>query len=540
MFAEGELLALADVAEVTVVSKSMVAHFLATGAGAFAAAAISSIVLTMLVRRLAPMVGLVDRPDAHRKLHNRVVPLGGGAAVFLSSALVVLGLMFIPNYFQDIVWAVRSECLVFLLAGAIIVVVGLIDDRIALRGRYKLLGQTVAASVLMAGGLVIHNIGIFGWEISLGWLAIPFTLFWLLGAINSVNLLDGIDGLATVLGFIMVGTIAAMGVLVGNMPVAILGLVFAGSLLGFLRLNLPPASVFLGDAGSMLIGMVVGALAIRGALKGAGTVLLAAPLAVWTIPILDSLAAILRRKLTGRSIYTTDRGHLHHRLLDMLGSNSKVLVWIGAFCAVTSAGTLLSVFLKSDMIALVVCSALVIILVATGVFGRAEWALLTTRFRHLGRALVERPEPQSRVRQETIRLQGNRPWELLWASLTESAEKFGLIQIRLDLNLPRQHEGYHAFWECPNAEKAKQCWRMEIPLTLADQSVGYLKLAGARNGHTVCEEIERIMTMLEPFETQLRTMVHDRVAAAGGNGELVAVGAADEGQIVLVDQAHPR
>ena len=143
---------------------------------------------------------------------------------------------------------------------------------------------------------------------------------------NSVNLLDGIDGLATMLGIILIATFAALAAAAGRMEVAWIAMVFAGSLCGFIRFNLPPASIFLGDSGSMLIGLVVGTLAIQGTLKGPGTVLLAAPLAVWTIPILDSAAAILRRKLTGRSIYATDRGHLHHRLLERLGSNSRVLV----------------------------------------------------------------------------------------------------------------------------------------------------------------------------------------------------------------------
>jgi len=196
-----------------------------------------------------------------------------------------------------------------------------------------------------------------------------------LGAINAINLLDGIDGLAATLGFIMACTIAVMAMIVHAYPVAVVALVFASSLLGFLCFNFPPATIFLGDAGSMLIGLVVGSLAIRGALKGPGTVLLAAPLAVLAIPIFDSLAAILRRKLTGRSIYVTDRGHLHHRLLDLMGSNRKVLLAAAIFCLLTSLGTLLSVSLANDLIALLACSALVIILIATGVFGRAEIAL---------------------------------------------------------------------------------------------------------------------------------------------------------------------
>ena len=192
------------------------------------------------------------------------------------------------------------------------------------------------------------------------------------------------------LGIILSCTIAAMSVVTGNHGVAIIAMVFAGSLLGFMRFNFPPASIFLGDTGSMLIGLVVGALAIRGSLKGAGTVLLAAPLAVWTIPIFDSVAAVLRRKLTGQSIYATDRGHLHHRLLNLLGSNRKVLGWVAFCCAVISFATLVGLVLKDDRIMFLTCFAVVAIFIVTGVFGRVELLLVGTGLRkvgpHVGRA----------------------------------------------------------------------------------------------------------------------------------------------------------
>jgi UDP-GlcNAc:undecaprenyl-phosphate GlcNAc-1-phosphate transferase len=134
--------------------------------------------------------------------------------------------------------------------------------------------------------------------------------------------------LATVLGIILSVSICALAAMTHHAAVAVAALVFAGSLLGFLPFNLAPAKVYLGDAGSMLIGLVVGGLSIRASLKGPGTVLLAAPLAILTIPILDSAVAILRRRLAGRSIYETDRGHIHHRLLARFGSKHKVLLCV--------------------------------------------------------------------------------------------------------------------------------------------------------------------------------------------------------------------
>ena len=230
--------------------------------------------------------------------------------------------------------------------------------------------------MLIASGVLIRKIGLFGMEIDLGLLAIPVTVLWLTGAINALNLLDGMDGMATVIGLILSLAICALAVLTGHAAVAVAALVFAGALLGFLPFNLSPAKIYLGDAGSMLIGIVVGCLSIRATVKGAGTVLLAAPLAVMTIPILDSFAAILRRRLAGQSIYAADRGHLHHRLLAHFGNKYTVLVCVAICSAITCGFALVSTATKNDIVALVASLAVVATLAVTGWFGRGEFVLL--------------------------------------------------------------------------------------------------------------------------------------------------------------------
>ena len=387
------------------------------------AACVASSALTALVSRMALRLGWRDNPDNHRKIHRRPTPFGGGVAIFGATVAVLGALWWVPNPFREMLWEHWDGLLGLLLASAVIVTVGLVDDCLGMRVRQKLFGQILAAFIVMAGGLLIRRVGILGWEIELHFLSVPFTLFWLLGAINALNLLDGIDGLATTLGLILVGTIALMAAKMERPEVVIIAVVFAGGLLGFLRFNFPPASVFLGDGGSMLIGLVVGTLAIQGSLKGPGTVLLAAPLAVWTIPVFDTAAAILRRRLRGRSIYTGDRSHIHHRLLDRLGSSLKVLGWLAACCAVTSAAALISVFLKNDLIALLTCAAVVTIFIVTGVFGRVEFLLLGRRLWRVGLSLLPGVATRrARIFQATFRLHGSRQWDSLWQALLESAE----------------------------------------------------------------------------------------------------------------------
>src|SRR5205085_11618611 len=153
----------------------------------------------------------------------------------------------------------------------------------------------------------------------------------------------------------------------------------AGALLGFLFFNFPPATIFLGDCGSMLVGLVVGVLAIDASVKGAATVALAGPLALLVIPIFDTSAAIVRRKLTGRSIYTTDRGHLHHVLQRNGMSNRLVLLLVAGLCLLASGGALLTLALNNELFALVSAGAVVGILVISRLFGHAEFLLIKER-----------------------------------------------------------------------------------------------------------------------------------------------------------------
>jgi UDP-GlcNAc:undecaprenyl-phosphate GlcNAc-1-phosphate transferase len=497
---------------------------------AFLAACLASLFLTMAMRKIAPRIGLVDRPDDHRKLHGRPVPMGGGLAVFLATGLVLAVVLVIPNPWNLVLKQDWLDILGFSLAGGGLVALGLVDDRWGLRGRHKLLGQVAAASALVFSGLVVRQIGLFGYQIDLGLLAVPATLFWLVGAINAINLLDGVDGMAATLGVILSLTIALMAAWTGHPAVAVVALVFAGSLLGFLRYNFPPASIFLGDSGSMLIGLMVGALAIRASIKGPGTVLLAAPLVVWTLPIFDSLTAILRRKLTGRSIYTSDRGHLHHRLMDAFGTGRKALLVVALCSLVTSAAALASVSFKRDSIALATGLGVVAVSVVSGVFGRGEFLLLAARLRGIVRSLLRpRASKHSRAHQACVRLQGTRQWELLWETLTESADRLQLERVHLNLNLPAIHEGYNATWERPGLDRLESLWRMEFPLVAGGQPVGFLRISGKSNGEGACERMETLLDLVRPFETRLQSLAEEGLETAAAKGELLAVGAAGNG-----------
>ncbi len=371
------------------------------------------------------------------------------------------------------------------------------DDRRVLRGCYKVLGQAAAVAVVMGCGVVVRDIHLFGCQMDLGLLSFPFTAFLLLGAINSLNLLDGMDGLLGSVGAVISLAMAGMAVLTGHWAVAALAAALAGALFGFLRYNLPPASIFMGDCGSMLVGLVVGVLAVEGSLKAPATIALSAPLVLLTLPILDTTAAIIRRKLTGRSIYTTDRGHLHHCLLRRGFSTWRVLILVSSFCLLTGAGVLASEAFNNEWIALLTGLAVVVVLVVTRLFGYAEMMLVTERLKSLGGSLFVRKD-EGAARQVEVRLQGSADWKEVWDAVTAAAETLNLRQVRLDVNAPSLHEGYHARWDRTHDDgEAPHLWRAEVPLTTRGLTVGRLEIVGGPDREPVWMKIAALTKAVE-------------------------------------------
>lgn len=479
---------------------------------------------TWLLRWGCTRVGIIDRPDTHRKGHGRAIALGGGVAVLVSLATAVAILYAVENPLQRFFVGEETTLVALLVGSTAICLCGFLDDAFHLRGRQKLAGQVLAAGLLIAFGLSIEKVAILGWEIDLGLLAIPFTLFWLLGATNAVNLLDGIDGLAATLGIILCLAIGVMSWMTGHTMEAIICVAFAGSLLGFLVWNFPPASIYLGDAGSMLIGLLIGALAIRSSLKGPATAALAAPLAIWAIPILDSVAAILRRKLTGRSIYTTDRSHLHHTLLNRGLDNRTTVAFIALLCAVTGIGALASVYWNNELFALFAVVAIVASLVSFRIFGYAELMLVQNRTLSLALSLFK--QGRASHRKNVHRLQGTHGWDAVWDGLVQTAEQHGLALIELNINIPLAAEHYYAKWSSPAEEALEGVWVASLPLLLNGHQIGQIRLQGRSEG-SGSEQLQRVSTALVAHEDQLIRIAEEalsRVGIAQSNPSTAAAG----------------
>ena len=469
-----------------------------------------SYLLTPLTRRIAIRYEFVDRPDAHRKMQDSAVALGGGA-VLLAATLTVVSVIAI--WWGWDLWLITRHPLsvVGLLGAALLLVtVGLVDDAIGMRGSYKLLWQVVAASLVMGAGLNVPAIGFLGITIHLGVLGHLFTIAWLLGAINSFNLIDGVDGLAGSVGFVFSMTFGLIALFMGDSLDALIAFSLAGALLGFLRFNFPPATIYLGDAGSMLIGLALGTIALRCTVKQSAALAFAAPLAIWSIPMFDAMAAIIRRKLTGRSIYATDRGHIHHVLLTRGMKASQAVALITCLCALTSAGALISLYYRQEWIGVCVVLAIISLLVVTRVFGHVEFLLVNTRLFGFGRLFSTfTGKRDTGIRKTSLSIQGTGKWEQLWGAMIEMADRFQIVNMQLNLSLPRQHEEFFATWSRAGRHNRELLWTVQVPLLVDQTPVGRLNASGQQKDASATTEMNEFLDFVESFESQLTALVRE-------------------------------
>ncbi len=279
---------------------------------------IVSFASTPLVKRFAERWGAVDIPEK-RKVHDHPIPRMGGLAIFLAFIISVLA-------FADITRQVQG----ILIGAVVIAVVGAIDDIVPLSPILKLTVQVIAAVIAVYYGVeieILSNPNIFSDDpvLNLGALSIPITILWIVATTNSVNLIDGLDGLAVGVSAISSITMIFIAIFVAEFNVVILMAALTGACFGFMPYNLNPAKIFMGDSGALLLGYILGTASIIGAFKFYALISFIVPFLVIGLPIMDTAFSFFRRILTGHNPMKPDRGHFHHRLLDM-GFTQKQVV----------------------------------------------------------------------------------------------------------------------------------------------------------------------------------------------------------------------
>lgn len=301
----------------------------------------ASIVLTPLVKRLAFRVGAVDRPN-YRKVHARIMPRLGGLAIFGSFLIGYFILRPVDPISNAVEPAFIPITTAIIIGAFIIIITGLFDDMLEITAKAKMLGQLLAASiVVVGGGLEISFINLpFGGEIDFGYFSIPLTIIWIIGITNAINLIDGLDGLAAGVSSVALITLSIMAFIMGDVFVMSTAAILAASSIGFLYYNFHPAKIFMGDTGALFLGFMISVLALMG-FKNVTMVALIIPIIMLGVPISDTFFAIVRRVREKQPISAADKSHLHHCLLNIGFSHQQTVLIIYGIAALFGLAALL-------------------------------------------------------------------------------------------------------------------------------------------------------------------------------------------------------
>ena len=409
-----------------------------TTAVAFLLSLVTAAVLTPAVRRLAQCIGAIDHALSSRKIHKRPIPRLGGIAIVIAFFAPILGLLVKDTDVGRVFFGARDEAVGLMLGGTIIALLGVYDDIKGADARVKLGVQFAVAGLAYWLGFRINEVASpLGGSLVLGWWGLPLTALWIAGVINAINLIDGLDGLAGGVVLISLATTFVAAVWHGEPLMALTTATLGGAVLGFLQYNFNPASIFMGDTGSMFLGFVLATSAIQSHHKSSTAVAIIIPVVGLGLPITDTLLAIARRGVRGAPLFQADRDHIHHRLLARGFSQRKtVLILYGVCVGLGLIGLALS--LVSGV------QAVAVLLGLTVTCGLLLRYLGYMRFERSREVLAHRRrnlELRRKIDQVGERLEAAGSVGHVWESLREAVPALGAACVGLDLG--RVHDRAH-------------------------------------------------------------------------------------------------
>ncbi|MGA9771223.1 MAG: MraY family glycosyltransferase [Blastocatellia bacterium] len=309
--------------------------------GVFIGSLLISFIITWYVRDLALARGWATPPASGRHIHEVPLPRLGGVAIYATFVAVIGVVIAVSQLFHFNPGFSPYTALILVIGGTMVFLLGLYDDARSVNPYVKIIVQSLAASLLFFAGFRVFRLPLFGFE-NFGWVALPLTILWVLWITNAFNLIDGLDGLAAGSALFSTMTVFIVSLISQNSLVATLTVALAGSILGFLRYNFNPATIFLGDSGSLFIGFMLSALALAGSQKTPTVVAVAIPVVSFGLPVLETAISVLRRWLNGQPLFSADREHIHHKLLERGLTQRQVVVILYGVSAICG---LLSIFL---------------------------------------------------------------------------------------------------------------------------------------------------------------------------------------------------
>jgi UDP-GlcNAc:undecaprenyl-phosphate GlcNAc-1-phosphate transferase len=416
-----------------------------TYAVAFLVALMVGAVLTPKIRNRAVLLGWFDQTKSTRKVHVRPVPRVGGIAIVLAFFTPLTALLLVDSGVGRQFVANRDLVLALFLGGSAIALLGIYDDFRGCGARLKFTVQFAVALALWGVGLRIESItSPFGAAIPLGVLSLPFTLLWIVGVVNAVNLIDGLDGLAGGVAIVAGVTNLVLALTRGDVLMALCMAALVGAVLGFLLWNFNPASIFMGDTGSMFLGFVLATVSIKTSTKSGTAVAMVVPVIALGLPIMDTLLAMLRRALLGRRMFDADRDHIHHRLMTRMNLSHRdavlVLYGLSILFGATALGLASANSVQSALLLAALCFVLVVLVRRLGYLDpRSAQAATATRRRNLQLRHI--------VRRTVNAVQVSSSLTELWNALRPLAADLNATRLEFWFYLPetpsKEREGLH-------------------------------------------------------------------------------------------------
>ncbi len=456
-----------------------------------ALAVVLALILTPLVRDHVGKWGFLDHPDGVRKKHAIAVPRVGGIAIVLAYVITFAIALALPFSYREHLNRALPEIIPLALVGSVVFLIGVVDDLIGLAAWQKLAGIAGASVLAYFAGIHVDVHLLHGLP---AWPGLEFaiTVIWLVGCANAFNLIDGMDGLAAGVGLVATVTMLVAALSQNNLPLALATMPLAGCLLGFLRYNFNGASVFLGDSGSLLIGFMLGCFGALWSEKSVTLVALTVPLLAVSIPLIDVVLSIVRRYLRNRPIFQADRGHIHHRLLDLGLSPKNAVLTIYGVCAVVALLSLLASALHNQF------SGLIVIL-----FGGAVWIgirqLDYTEFTSASRMFLGGKfrriiDVETRMVDFETSLAKAASLEECWAAIRKGSQDFGFHEVRMSL--------CGALFEEGSSAPAKPRWQLRIPLPDSQYVNFYRDFDADMNALVLSAFVEAVQRGLKTRSTQ--------------------------------------
>lgn len=486
----------------------------------------ASVFLTPRVARLAHRLGWLDQPNA-RKVHAVPTPRLGGVAIMISFGLALLPLFFIDSAVTQKLRQQLPQLESIAAALGIIFLLGILDDIVGVPPTIRLLVE-VGCSIWVffhgiAIGSVTNPVGNF-WATGI-W-SLPLTVLWLVGITNACNLVDGIDGLAAGVALFAIFTLALMSALAGNIALIALLAALAGATAGFLLFNFHPASIFLGDSGSLSLGFTLASLSVLWGEKGSVAIAVVGPILLLGLPILDMGLAIARRYFSGVPIFTSDRDHIHHRLLRLGLSTRRVVLILYGVCFVFSAMTLLLAHAQVGAALFILIAVLGVAWVMLSRLGYYEIGEINLTLR---RGLLEQHNiirQRVQLRKATEVIERAKDFEELWNSIREVARLFDFDYAELVLTaelrasmldrtvLDDSRLGLTAYWKNGSETRAgknpEKYWKVDLPYRCNSGGVGHVVFGRALDK-------EELHLRMDSFVKLLSTSIASSVARLQNN-----------------------